>query len=103
MRPYILGFGVAPANLSVRLYPMGLVERDKSRGVELLSFRALSIVIPAGLAGAVQGGEGMFDDGCVEWQSVDFNILEVNGVDGFVFEIINGRLEGLVSSATGVH
>lgn len=106
VRGYILSFTaeIPAGNLSVRLYPMGLVEEGlgEKGSRELHSFRAIPSVVPPGPRGIVQGGMGMFDDGCAGWEAVDFNILGVNGVDGFVFEVVDGRLEGVRHPALGL-
>lgn len=106
VRGYILSFTVQipAARLSVRLYPTGLVEQEKGNSSmrELHSFRAIPTVVPTAPRSLVQGGKGMFDDGCAGWESVDFNILDVNGVDGFVFEVEEGRVMGVRHPALGL-
>ena len=96
------------ANLSVRLYPTGLVSpsssspsTNMSAGVTQLSFRAIPRTLPPTPRGAVQGGQGLFDNVCQSWSNVDFWSFNGYGVNEFVFEVVEGRLENVRSVAAG--
>lgn len=91
------------ANLTVRLYPTGLVSpsMNASVGATQLSFRAIPQVLPRGARAAVEGGQGLFNNGCETWYSVDFWSFDGIGSDEFVFEVVEGRLEGVRSLVAG--
>lgn len=96
------------ANLSVRLYPTGLVALppsspsvNASAGATQLSFRAIPQLLPPVPRAAVEEGQGLFDNGCQSWASVDFWSVDDFGVDEFVFEVVGGRLDSVANLAAG--
>lgn len=101
-------YQIPAANLSVRLYPTGLVSPSSSlpsvnasTGTTQLSFRAIPQTLPPLPRAAVEGGQGLFENGCETWESVDFWSSDGYGIDEFVFEVVGGRLESVRSLAAG--
>ncbi|RFN48822.1 beta-lactamase-like protein [Fusarium flagelliforme] len=77
----------------VRLYPIGAKSVDGSK--QLISYRAIPQIPPIEPRAAVEGGEGLFDDGCTSWESVGF----WDDSDEFTFEIDDGKVVGVTNRA----
>lgn len=56
---------------TVRLYPSGL-EETLDNGGKRLKYRAVNQITPLTPRALVDGGESLFDDGCVSWVSTAF-------------------------------
>lgn len=87
---------IPPANVSVRLYPMGVEWRDPeaSDATTYSSYRAFAQVIPEDLRADVEGGQGLFDH-CVNWQTVGFWSFGGVAIDEFVLGTLNGELQSV--------
>lgn len=87
---------IAPVNVSVRLYPMGVEWRgpEASDATVYSSYRAFAQVVPDNPRADVEGGEGLFDH-CVTWQSVGFWSIGGVATDEFVFGTLDGELESV--------
>lgn len=87
---------IPPANVSVRLYPMGIEWHgsDTSDVTLYSSYRAFAQYVPADVRAISEGGSNIIDD-CVTWQSASF--FSYNGVasDLFVFEMLDGKLKSV--------
>lgn len=103
------GAKIPAANLSVRLYPTGLVSpssssssMNASAAATQLSFLAIPQRLPPPPRAAVEGGQGLFDNGCQTWAAVyDSQSDDGYGIGEFIFEVVKGRLEGVRSLAAG--
>ena len=98
------GTVLPPKNLTVRLYPTGLVEQSTSlsalylvEGSTRISFRAVPQKLPIAPRAAVEGGKGLFENSCETWESVGFFAAN----DEFVFELVNGKVQGVKSKMSG--
>lgn len=97
IRPIILGPAAAGlqiplVGLSVRLYPTGLNSGNK------MLFRAVPQLHPIEPRASIEGGQGIFDEGCRTWASAAF----LPDYDSFVLEFVEGRLQSITSVVLGV-
>ncbi|KKZ64183.1 hypothetical protein EMCG_01531 [[Emmonsia] crescens] len=76
---------------AVRLYPTG-IESTSEDGCTLLQYRAVPQILPAQPRAAVEGGKGLFDDGCTSWFSTAFFDLGMGAIDEFVLKVKDGKL-----------
>ncbi|OJD25891.1 hypothetical protein ACJ73_02742 [Blastomyces percursus] len=76
---------------SVRLYPTG-VEFPSEDGCTLLQYRAVPHITPSEPRAAVEGGKGLFDDGCTSWFSTAFVDLGTGVMDEFLLKVREGKL-----------
>lgn len=87
-------------DILVRLYPIGA--KSSSGSIQLISYRAIPQIKPIEPRSAVEGGKGLFDDGCTSWESVGFwddsDEFEFKLVDGQVVSITNRALMGVERS-----
>lgn len=100
--PLILGSpDIPPANVSVRLYPMGVEWRDPEASDATIysSYRAFAQIVPRNRRADVEGGSGLFDH-CANWQNVGFNSQVGIATDEFVFGILDGELKSVSSPLT---
>lgn len=95
----------ADANISFRLYPTGinsfshsLATQYKTNGTFFVAHRAVAASYPLFPRAAADGGEGGLFDRSFAWSNVDF----VGPVDEVIFELVNGRVEGLRITATNM-
>lgn len=79
-----------PGNVTVRLYPTG-AETFSCNNSGLLSFRAVTQRLPVGPRAEVEGGKGMFDNGCESWLSVGFSGSD----DEYLLDVVDGRVKSL--------
>ena len=79
--------------LLVRLYPIGAKSVEGSK--RLISYRAIPQIPPIEPRAAVEGGEGLFDNGCTAWGSVGF----WDDSDEFTFEVQDGKVVGVTNRA----
>ncbi|KAF4978639.1 hypothetical protein FZEAL_5042 [Fusarium zealandicum] len=82
--------------ITVRLYPIGAAIKNSSSGLQRLSFRAVAQIRPIGPRSDVEGGQGLFENGCQTWFDVGF----WDSGDEFVFEIQNTRVESVENMVT---
>lgn len=97
--PLLLGSpDISPANVSVRLYPLGVEWRDSeaSDATVYSSYRAFAQIVPRNRRADVEGGSGLFDH-CANWQTVGFYSQVGIATDEFVFGILDGELESVSS------
>ncbi|UZP36779.1 hypothetical protein NXS19_004595 [Fusarium pseudograminearum] len=80
-------------DITVRLYPMGA--KSVSGSTQLISYRAVPQLKPIGPRSAVEGGEGLFDDGCTSWQEVGF----WGDGDDFTFKVVDGEVVSVTNLA----
>ncbi|KAI6753779.1 hypothetical protein HG531_005948 [Fusarium graminearum] len=80
-------------DIIVRLYPMGA--KSVSGSTQLISYRAVPQLKPIGPRSAVEGGEGLFDDGCTSWQEVGF----WGDGDDFTFKVVDGEVVSVTNLA----
>ncbi|RBR18132.1 uncharacterized protein FIESC28_06198 [Fusarium coffeatum] len=80
-------------DILVRLYPIGAKKVEGSK--QFISYRAIPQVPPIEPRAAVEGGEGLFDDGCMAWASVGF----FDDSDEFTFEVEDGKVAGVTNRA----
>ncbi|KPA36893.1 hypothetical protein FLAG1_10309 [Fusarium langsethiae] len=73
-------------DILVRLYPIGA--KSVSGSTQLSSYRAVPQLKPIVPRSAVEGGEGLFDDGCTTWESVGF----WGDGDEFTFKVVDGKV-----------
>lgn len=87
---------IPPANVSVRLYPMGVEWRDSEAtdATTFSSYRAFAQLIPENLRADSEGGPTMFDH-CITWQNVGFWSIDDVATDEFVFELRDGELQSV--------
>ncbi|KAK5078910.1 hypothetical protein LTS08_003938 [Lithohypha guttulata] len=74
-------------NVTVRLYPTGL--QDGTRRV----FRAVVEYYPIEPRAAIEGGQGLFNNGCTAWLSAAF----YPDSDSLTLDIVDGQLESVTS------
>ncbi|KAL6918636.1 hypothetical protein ACHAPO_009544 [Fusarium lateritium] len=80
-------------DILVRLYPIGAT--SVSGSTQLISYRAVSQLKPIVPRSAVEGGEGLFDDGCTTWESVGF----WGDGDEFTFKVVDGEVVSVTNLA----
>ncbi|CEI59953.1 hypothetical protein FVEN_g8243 [Fusarium venenatum] len=80
-------------DILVRLYPIGA--KSVSGSTQLISFRAVPQLKPIVPRSAVEGGEGLFDDGCTTWESVGF----WGDGDEFTFKVVDGEVVSVTNLA----
>ncbi|EEQ92497.2 uncharacterized protein BDCG_07617 [Blastomyces dermatitidis ER-3] len=85
---------------TVRLYPTGL-EFPSDDGWTLLQYRAVPHLTPAQPRAAVEGGEGLFDDGCTSWFSTAFFDLGIGVMDEFLLKVKEGKLVEVRNQVSG--
>lgn len=92
------------ANLSIRLYPNGVVSpftslasTYASEGTIRMSFRAVPQFVPFSPRGEMEGGQGLFDSGCEIWASVGF----FDSFDEFELEVVDGKVTSVRSLVSG--
>ncbi|KAF4468817.1 beta-lactamase [Fusarium albosuccineum] len=83
------------SSFTVRLYPMGATSQTNSSS-EQISFRAVPQIRPIAPRAAVEGGQGLFDNGCETWFSVGF----WDSIDEFVFQVVDGRVVSVENAIT---
>ncbi|KAJ3525903.1 hypothetical protein NM208_g11436 [Fusarium decemcellulare] len=83
------------SSFTVRLYPMGATSQTNSSS-EQISFRAVPQIRPIAPRSAVEGGQGLFDNGCETWFSVGF----WDSIDEFVFDVVDGRVVSVENAIT---
>ncbi|OJD11518.1 hypothetical protein AJ78_07732 [Emergomyces pasteurianus Ep9510] len=76
----------------VRLYPTGIKSQSDEDGCTLLQYRAVPQIVPAQPRAAVEGGKGLFDDGCASWFNTAFYDLVIGVMDEFVLKVKDGKL-----------
>jgi CubicO group peptidase (beta-lactamase class C family) len=82
-------------DILVRLYPIGA--KSVSISTQLISYRAVPQIKPIEPRSAVEGGEGLFDDGCTTWESVGF----WGDGDEFTFKVVDGEVISVTNLALG--
>ena len=80
-------------DILVRLYPIGAKKVEGSK--QFISYRAIPQIPPIEPRAAVEGGEGLFDNGCVTWGSVGF----FDDSDEFTFEVEDGKVVSVTNRA----
>ncbi|PGG97726.1 hypothetical protein GX51_07170 [Blastomyces parvus] len=85
---------------TVRLYPSG-VEFPSEDGSTLLQYRAVPHLTPVPPRAEVEGGEGLFDDGCTSWFSTAFFDLGIGVTDEFLLKVKEGKLVEVQSRLAG--
>ena len=90
--------------LSVRMYPTGLETVDGS-GAQHVAFRAIPLTLPpARTRASAEGGTSLFENQCLNFLNVGFTkgADRVHGVDEFILEIADGRLQSVSYRASGI-
>jgi hypothetical protein len=84
------GIGELPESLEqvIRLYPSGL-EQVSQGGNKKLVYRAVAELLPSSPRSQIEGGKGLFDDGCISWASTAFyeDTETFQSVDQFILEV----------------
>ncbi|PTD01230.1 Beta-lactamase-like protein [Fusarium culmorum] len=80
-------------DITIRLYPMGA--KSVSGSTQLISYRAVPQLKPIVPRSAVEGGEGLFDDGCTTWQEVGF----WGDGDDFTFKVVDDEVVSVTNLA----
>lgn len=92
----LLDSAIPPANVSVRLYPMGIEWHgtNASDATTYSSYRAFAQLVPNNRRADVEGGPAMFDH-CFTWANVGFTSYGGVASDEFVFEMVDGELKSV--------
>lgn len=87
---------IPPANVSVRLYPMGVEWRGENASDTTVysSYRAFAQLVPENRRADSEGGPAMFDH-CTTWQNVGFYSLGGVASDEFVLQMVDGELKSV--------
>jgi hypothetical protein len=98
-------FGIAgppSANLSIRLYPNGISSVNGS-GIDV-GFYGVPETGPfePSTRGALEGGETLFENGCVTWLSLGFFSFYGAWPESFIFNVVDGRAVSIMSPLAGV-
>ncbi|WAO95744.1 Beta-lactamase domain-containing protein [Fusarium falciforme] len=89
---------ILAASQTIRLYPLGpeTEEKSSSGDTRRIAFRSVAQIKPISPRAEVEGGEGMFDNGCQTWFDVGF----WDSLDEFVFEVVDGKVVSVENAIT---
>jgi hypothetical protein len=95
------GIGGPPSpELSIRLYPNGIASNNGS-GVDV-GFYAATEAEPFPPRSVLEGGETLFENGCVTWLNMGFFSFFGAFGESFIFNVVDGQAQAVFSPLVGV-